>query len=216
MRLRNHFGAIVAIVLLVGVLLGGHSPRITAQDATPAADAATGTGTENHPAHIHRGTCANLEPTPLYPLANLTTRATDAQATPAAGAMAGMLGVSAAVPVASSVTVVGVALTDLLNGAGSAATPAPGAAATSGFAINVHESPQNPGRYGACGDIGGVVRPGQAGSGGDLLIGLSERNGSGITGIAWLHDNGNGSTTVLVFVARGLAGGAGSVATPTT
>jgi hypothetical protein len=26
---------------------------------------------EAHPAHIHDGTCANLDPTPLYPLANV-------------------------------------------------------------------------------------------------------------------------------------------------
>jgi hypothetical protein len=204
-------GAIVAIGVLLGVLLGGHSPRITAQDATPASDAATGLA--NHPAHIHRGTCANLDPTPAYPLANLTTGAADSQATPMAGAMAGMLGVSSAVPVASSVTVVEVGLADLLNGNGSAATPETGTAA-GGYAINIHESPENAGRYVACGDIGGVVRPGQAGSEGDLLIGLSEQNDSGISGIAWLHDNGNGTTTVIAFVAEGLAGGAGAMATP--
>lgn len=205
-RLRNHLGAIVAIGLLVGVLLGGHSPSITAQNATPTAGATTGDVGSNHPAHIHRGTCDTLDPAPLYPLANLTTGATDAQATPMAGAMAGMLGVSSAVPVASSVTVVEVALADLLDGATSTGTPAAGMAA-GGYAINVHDSPQNAGRYVACGDIGGAPRPGQGGSAGDLLIGLREQNASGVTGIAWLHDEGNGSTTVLVFVAQGLAGG---------
>ena len=179
MRQRNHLGAIVAIGLLVGVLLGGHSPAITAQNATPAAGAATTGGDANHPAHIHRGTCANLDPAPLYPLANLTMGAADAPATPMAGAMASMLGVSSAVPVASSVTVVEVGLADLL---------------------------------------GGTVRPGEAGSAGDLLIGLSELNQSGVTGIAWLHDNGNGTTTVIAFVAQGLAAGGATdgAATPTT
>lgn len=214
MRLRKHMGAIVAIGLLVGVLLGGHSPRITAQNATPTAAGATGDGGSNHPAHIHRGTCDTLDPAPLFPLANLTTGGADAQATPVAGAIAGMLGVSSVVPVASSVTVVEVALADLLSG--TAASPTAGGTAAEGYAINIHESPQNAGRYVACGDIGGAVRPGQAGSAGDLLIGLSEQNASGVTGIAWLHDNGDGSTTVIVFVAQGLAGGtaAGGAATP--
>jgi hypothetical protein len=134
-----------------------------------------------------------------------------------AGAMASMLGVSSAVPVASSVTVVEVGLADLLGGTSATGTPAAGTAGA-GYAINIHESPQNAGRYVACGDIGGTVRPGEAGSAGDLLIGLSELNESGVTGIAWLHDNGNGTTTVIAFVAQGLAaaGATDGAATPTT
>ncbi len=69
-------------------------------------------------------------------------------------------------------------------------------------AINVHESAANIGTYIACGNVAGTV------SGTDLFIGLSELNGSGHTGIAWLHDNGDGTTTISVFIAEGLSGGA--------
>jgi hypothetical protein len=75
-------------------------------------------------------------------------------------------------------------------------------------AINVHESAENIGTYIACGNVAGTV------SGADLFIGLGELNGSGHSGIAWLHDNGDGSTTVSVFVSEGLSGGATPGATP--
>lgn len=68
-------------------------------------------------------------------------------------------------------------------------------------AINVHQSVDNIASYIACGDIGGT--PNRS----DLFIGLGELNGSGYSGIAWLHDNGDGSTTVSVFNAMGLSGG---------
>lgn len=73
-------------------------------------------------------------------------------------------------------------------------------------AINVHESANNIAHYIACGNIAGTV------SGHDLFIGLRELNASGESGIAWLHDDGDGSTTVSVFLAKGLSGG--GAATP--
>lgn len=82
-------------------------------------------------------------------------------------------------------------------------------------AINVHESSENIGTYIACGDVAGTV------AGQDLFVGLGELNDSGESGIAWLHDNGDGSTTVSVFLAEGLSGGgtpvpvASPVASPT-
>lgn len=77
------------------------------------------------------------------------------------------------------------------------------------FAINVHESAQNIGNYISCGDIAGTA------TGADLFVGIGELNRSGFSGIAWLHDNGDGSTTVSVFLSQGLSGAAAPVASPT-
>ena len=41
----------------------------------------------------------------------------------------------------------------------------------------------------------------------DLPIGLAPLNDSGVSGIAWLHDNGDGSTSVYAFLTRGRHGG---------
>ena len=71
-----------------------------------------GDGGVARPAHIHEGSCAELNPTPKYPLENVVG--------------------------GKSETTVRVAATDLLDGE---------------FAINVHESQDNPGRYVACGDL---------------------------------------------------------------
>jgi hypothetical protein len=101
-----------------------------------------------------------------------------------------------AIPVELSVTRVEASLQDIL------ASP---------HAINVHESAENIGHYIACGNVAGTV------SGQDLFVGLAVLNDSGESGIAWLHDNGDGSTTVSVFLAKGLSGGASPVpsGTPT-
>lgn len=71
-----------------------------------------GGGGVARPAHIHEGSCADLNPTPKYPLENVVG--------------------------GKSETTVRVAATDVLAGE---------------FAINVHESEDNPGRYVACGDL---------------------------------------------------------------
>jgi hypothetical protein len=69
-------------------------------------------------------------------------------------------------------------------------------------AINVHESADDIGTSIACGTIAGQV------SGADLFLGLGELGGSGYSGIAWLHDNADGSTTVSVFLSEGLSNAA--------
>lgn len=56
------------MTLIAGLaLLAVAGSGATAQDAVPA-----------HPAHIHQGTCANLDPNPQYPLNNVTAAAPDA------------------------------------------------------------------------------------------------------------------------------------------
>ncbi len=70
--------------------------------------------TDSQPAHIHRGTCRNLDPDPLFGLINVVH--------------------------GRSETVVDVPLSTLTSG---------------GYAINVHHSNSNLGRYVACGDLPG-------------------------------------------------------------
>jgi len=139
---------------------------------------------ESHPAHIHSGTCgANLGPV-VYPLDNVGGGTM--MGTPVTGQQAGA---TDAIPVQTSTTVVKTTLDDLVGEA---------------YAINVHESNDNIQNYIACGNIGGEI------AGGSLAIGLAELNDSGYSGIAWLHDNGDGTTTVLV----GLTEEYGGAATP--
>jgi hypothetical protein len=92
-----------------------------------------------------------------------------------------MMGASDAIPVEISTTTVQAPLADLTGEA---------------YAINVHESMANIGNYIACGNIGGMMM------GSDLAIGLGTLNDSGYSGVAWLHDNGDGTTTVTVFLTH--------------
>lgn len=119
MRIRRRTALLVAALMILGSLAGGLR-------ATGAQEAAN-----DHPAHIHQGTCAALDPNPAYPLNDIVLTP---EASPAAGT-------ATALQVATSVTTVDVALGDLLAGS---------------WAINVHESATAIGHYLACGDIGGT------------------------------------------------------------
>jgi hypothetical protein len=132
---------------------------------------------ESHPAHIHSGTCATLGDV-VYPLNNVGGPMADTSGTPVA---AMTMGPASAIPVEVSVTTVQADLNSIVSG---------------GHAINVHESAENIGNYIACGDIGGTMM------GSDLAIGLGELNDSGESGVAWLHDNGDGTTTVYILLTE--------------
>lgn len=131
---------------------------------------------ESHPAHIHDGTCGSGLGDVVYPLDNVGGGTM--MGTPVSGQQ---MGTADAIPVESSVTNVQTTLQEL--------TSKP-------YAINVHESQQNIGNYIACGNIGGMVM------GSDLAFGLAQLNNSGFSGVAWLHDNGDGTTTVAVFLTQ--------------
>jgi plastocyanin len=141
---------------------------------------------ESHPAHIHDGTCGDNLGGIAYPLDNVGGGTM--MGTPVTGQQ---MGATDAIPVQTSTTVVQTTLDDLVGEA---------------YAINVHESDANITNYIACGNIGGEV------AGGSLAIGLAELNNSGYSGIAWLHDNGDGTTTVLVGLTE--TGAEGGEATP--
>src|SRR4051812_16785239 len=103
-RVTRWLPALAAAGFLAGGTISG-----AAQEATPAA-----TG-HDHPAHIHLGSCTNLDPNPTYMLADVAAPA-DANASTST---------AAAIPVEESVTTVDAALPDLRSG---------------GYAINIHQS----------------------------------------------------------------------------
>jgi hypothetical protein len=139
-----------------------------------------------HPAHIHAGSCPNPGDV-VVPLSDVSTSAMN-NGTPMA---MDMVGSDTAIPALSSVTTVDLALADIVAGEHS---------------INVHQSADDMGTYIACGDIGGMMIGDS-----DLLFGIGEQNGSGLNGVGSLHDNGDGTTTVYVYLSET---GAMSDATP--
>jgi plastocyanin len=135
---------------------------------------------ESHPAHVHSGTCTELGDV-VFPLSDVSESVL-VNGTPIAGAVGGA---TDAIPVGVSGTTIPSTLADLI------ASP---------YAINIHESAENIGNYIACGNIGGAL----IGTS-DLAIGLGELNGSAYSGVATLHDNGDGTTAVSVYLTE--AGG---------
>lgn len=59
---------LVSMLAVMSLSIAGAS----AQDSTPAATPAAGSVQLTHPAHIHEGTCEELDPNPLFPLENPT------------------------------------------------------------------------------------------------------------------------------------------------
>jgi len=210
---RQRWLGLGAGLALLGVVASGGTTGL-AQDATPA-DTMDMAGGSSHPAHIHEGNCETLNPNPLIPLANVEFMGSmgmmaspDASmASPVASPdasmaspMAGMMmGSAMAIEGGHSTTQVDLPLSDIL---------------AAEHAITVDLSPEQAEIYIACGAIGGTPD-----ANGDLFIGLREQNDSGVSGIAWLHDGGDGATTTVTLVlAMGLSEdmGAGAMATPTS
>jgi uncharacterized cupredoxin-like copper-binding protein len=131
----------------------------------------------SHPAGIRAGTCDNLGDV-VAPLSDVGASFT----VDGAPSAAQPIGSPSANPVEASETTVQMALRDLVN---------------RGTAIEVRLSAEDTGEFIACGDIGGTMM-----GAGSLPIGLAERNNSGYSGVAWLHDDGNGTTTVYVFLTK--------------
>lgn len=173
-------------LMTLGALLAAGIMSLGWTGGSVAQDAAMA----SHPAHIHSGTCATLGDV-VQPLSNVSAEAMN-NGTPMA-MMDMMMGSANAIPVESSVTTVQMALSDIVGGE---------------HAINVHESAENIGNYIACGDIGGAM----VGSN-SLLFGIAQLNDSGYSGIASLVDNGDGTTTVYVYLTNASMMG-GGMATP--
>ena len=127
----------VTAVATAGLFIAG-GVGSAAQDATPAGGSA-----HAHPAHIHLGTCSELDPNPAFPLTDV------APASNESGAEADS---AAAIPVERSVTMVDATLEDLRTG---------------GYAINIHQSVEEIGTYIACGNLSGSID-----ESGALVVGL--------------------------------------------
>ena len=177
-NVRSRMMALAAASALGLTIAGG----VAAQDASPVASPAAGGG---HPGHIHAGSCDNLGDV-VVPLpdvvfgrtgagADLASPVASPMATPMAGGAAG------AIPAAAVSTTVDLALADILAGE---------------HAINYHASAEDMATYVACGALGGAPD-----AQGNLFVGLAEQNGSGVSGIAWLQENG-AQTVVTVFLSH--------------
>jgi hypothetical protein len=143
-----------------------------------------------HPAHVHVGSC----PAPadvVGPLSDVSGQFLmdgEAMMTPA-------MGQATAIPVEASFTsAVPLAYADLF------ASP---------HSIVVHQSAEDIGTYILCGDIGGP----EIGTT-DIAVGLGPLNDSGYTGIATIHDNGDTTVKVSLYITLGHAMMAEPMASP--
>jgi hypothetical protein len=165
----------LGLALISTVAIGG-SGLVLAQDdeEEPAV---------SHPAHIHKGDCANLDPNPAGPLTNVEPRLNEDSDDEDANAPQGAL--TATTVLYSETEGVEVAWDDLLG---------------ESHAINVHESDENVQNYIACGDIGGVVVDDS------LVIALHPQNDSGYFGIAIIEKNGDDKVDVKVYLSEPAGG----------
>ena len=198
-RAQSRLLVVGAMLSMLGLVVAGGRSGL-AQDATPAAGGAA------HPAHIHAGTCDNLDPAPAFPLTDVgeagmmqgMTGSTPEVDAPEMG-MSEPIGAESAATVETSYTVVDAPLEEIVEG---------------GHAINVHASEESIEEYIACGDVGGRIGTGPGmEQGGTLVVGLRELNGSGYSGIAVLEGRGD-RTEVGLYLAEGLSGD--STGTPTS
>lgn len=134
-----------------------------------------------HPAHVHKGSCGQLNPNSAFALDDVKVPLKSDEKTPSSSDIKGALN---AVPVETSEKSIDISLDDLLKNP---------------YAINITESSANIGKAIACGNIGGIVVDD------NLLIGLQQQNDSGYVGVAVLHRDGD-QTKVTLYVAKGLAG----------
>jgi plastocyanin len=158
---------LVTAVAAAGLFLAGGFGG-AAQDATPAG----GSG-HAHPAHIHLGTCEELDPNPAFPLTDVALASSESDAE-GDGA--------AAIPVERSVTTVDAALEELRTG---------------GYAINIHQSVEDIGTYIACGNLSGALD-----ESGALMVGLGELNESAHSGLAILSELGEQTEVTVYLVER--------------
>ncbi len=136
--------------------------------------------TASHPAHIHAGTCDELDPNPIGPMNNIVPQVNEDSDDENANSPRGVL---TAAPVLYS-------LSDEIE-----LQFEDDVLATS-HSINVHERDENIQNYVACGEIGGMLVDGK------LSVSLRSMNDSGYSGIAVLTADGNGEIDVEVYLAE--------------
>jgi len=163
---RTVIGAAGGLAIAAGLgVRGGHVARVArAHDEGGP-----------HPAHIHVGT-VDAPGEVVIPLSDVSGEfLVDGEAS--AGDTVGQ---ETAVGTQGSVTMVDVALSDIIEG---------------GHVVMVHKSAEEIDVYVAGGDVGGVMMGAN-----DLVVGLKELNESSLSGVAILHDNGDETTTISVYL----------------
>lgn len=185
--MRRYRALFFGFALLGALLLMGSGVALA--QGVPALD------TTPHPAHVHKGTCANLDPNPQYPLNPVTIRQPSGNQTPTPANMTppALQGVQGVPVVLYSDTQIDVKLTDLL---------------TSPHAINVHKSNADIKTYIACGSIGGVMVEDE------LDIALFQQNNSGYFGVAALKSQGDKTEVTVYLVPPGGVASGAAAATP--
>lgn len=177
--------SLAATTVLAGTLALGGAAGVLAQDDTEVSG-------HVHPAHIHEGTCDDLNPSPAAPLTDITAWMNEEDDEDNDNNPQGVL---TAPLMLRSETDVDMSLEDIL------ANP---------HSINVHESAENIENYIACGEIGGIVVDDD---GDTLAIGLSSMNDSGYYGVAFLEADDD-QTNVKVWLAEPRVEGDDATATP--
>ena len=138
-----------------------------------------------HPAHIHAGSCDELGDV-VVPMSDVTFPEGESA------------GAGSAIPVKQSLNRVEMPLDKILGGE---------------FAINIHESAEEIDVYIACGDIGGVVTPGEAG-GQELRFAVRELNDSGHTGVIFVEGEGEQTEVNIMLIEPEEMSGDGAGTTP--
>jgi len=197
-QVRSRFIALAAIAVALLVVVAGGARGFAQDDGTPMATPDGGMmAMEPIQNHIHAGTCDTLGEV-VVPLSNAEFRNMGGgmmegmgtpmadMGTPMAGGM--MMGASTWIPVAAATTTVELTLDEILAAEHSINFPDPA-------------DPSDPDLYLACGNIGGAPD-----AEGNLFVGLAEDNDSGHYGVAWLLDNGTGTTVTVFLAAEGMMG----------
>lgn len=163
----RQFVAGTALAAVIGI---GGAVGVSAQDSTPV---------NGHPAHIHAGTCAELDPSPVVGLFNLLPHAVEQDEDADTPERRGTLS-TAEVTYSENEDV-------SLEWEAMLASP---------HAIVVHESEDYMDNYIACGDIGGVVFD----DGEELVMGLHPVGDSGFSGIVFLSRDGDDEVDVEIYM----------------
>lgn len=176
-----------ALVVVMGFVAIGAQGRAVTRANQPVDDAVVA-----YPAHIHSGSCDTLGDVvfPLKDVSRIRARQSSVaspsvdpvsppEASPVAASPVASPEAGAGDVVAESTTEVAAPLDDILGAE---------------HAINVHESAAEIQNSIACGDLTGPPTDGE------VSIEIQELNDSGFTGEAHLADNGDGTTTVTVYL----------------
>lgn len=116
--------------LIIGVLALSSLVPLGAGGRIQEADSAQDAGLPGLPAHIHAGSCETFDPTPRFPLSDVSIRSTGDDPVDS----------DATMPAGMSVTTIDARLTDILAGQ---------------YVVDAHEGAQNADHSIACGELGG-------------------------------------------------------------